>query len=288
MIEHLDVDYVPYHEKHMLHTARYHNSIIEDNDAMWLHGNKLVSVQGTPVLLRLDAEPFSKEEMLLEDVLIHGNSHPWAEGGIKRIHTGAGYTGASFGTAERKEIRRRMGTGRTQFSYQYPEFTAVMEELVKVGWENIKKYGGDFYYQVDSADRARKEWRIGNTPYTSGVINSSVTMPYHRDRGNVEDTGSVMWVARTYTKGGHLHIPELNMVVCCSHGTMLAFYGEIFWHGVTLIRGLSRDQASRYSIVAYAKKAILKAKAPEDEHKDAMLRGTKSFDHIRETAIKHE
>ena len=130
-------------------------------------------------------------------------------------------------------------------------------------------------------------WCIGDTPFTSGSINKDCSMYYHRDRGNVPNTGSVMWLARSYCKGGHLHIPELGLLVDCSHGAMVAFYGETFWHGVTQITGLSRAKSVRLSIVAYSKRAILYAQEGDDEHLEAAKRSTAAFDEVRDTATRH-
>ena len=281
----IELDYKPHSEKEMLRSPKTHESILADG-ADWITGNRIVEVDGIPVLCRRNGS--LSELALLDDLFDIAIDHKFHADGVRRVYTGVSYPAESFGIAERRPIRRRMGVGRTQFSYKHPIFAGVMEELVKSGWKSLKHGARGLYDAIDSAPKSLKAWRIGNTPYTSGVINASVSMPYHRDRNNVEHTGSLMWVTRRHAEGGHLHIPELNAVVDCSHGTMLVFYGEIFWHGVTRITQLSREGSGRYSVVAYAKKSVLQAKSPAEEHYLAAVRGTKSADAIRDTVLKYD
>ena len=283
----LNLPYTDHEEEHLSRIPRYHTALLGVGGVSnWLSGDVIVSTEGFPVLLRMDARP--KDMLHIEALYKYAIQHTFNKSGVRRYNSGATYAAEVFGTSQKSEIRKRMATARTRFSYNHASFADCAEVLVERGWDKVRKHCPDMYDAIDSAPKALDCWRLRGTPYTSGVINASVTMPYHRDRGNVPSTGSVMWVSRKLVTGGHLHIPELNALVDCKHGTLLVFYGEIFWHGVTLIRGLSRSQAGRFSLVAYAKNSILSAQDPETEHKLAALRGTLSADDRRDTVLKYE
>ena len=281
------LDYVPATVEHRFRLAPHHELLVNGpNASEWITGNVVGTALDVPVLLRADGD--KADMVLLEELYGMAIDFPWSPSGLKRLGSGANYRGAAFGNVEARAIRRRMGTAGSAFSYQHPAFSEVMEALVKRAWMHVEDKCPDLYLAIDSAPKALPEWRIRDTPFTSGVINATVCLPYHRDRGNVQNTGSVMWISRRHATGGHLHIPELNVVVDCSHGALLVFYGELFWHGVTQMGGLSRKGAGRFSVVAYSKQGILKAKSPEEEHRIAAERGTAAGDDVRETVLKYE
>lgn len=93
------------------------------------------------------------------------------------------------------------------------------------------------------------DWRIPDTPWTSGVLNESSPLPYHYDRNNLP-TWSAMIVARRNVDGGHLHIPEYDLVVECRDGDIVWFPGWHYVHGVTPLR-LTKPDGYRYTAVYY-------------------------------------
>lgn len=95
----------------------------------------------------------------------------------------------------------------------------------------------------------RSEWIMPGSPWTSGVLNTTSVLPYHYDRNNFE-AWSAMIVARRGMRGGHLHIPQLGVVLDCRDGDVVYFPGWRFVHGVTPMRAIEKD-AYRYSAVYY-------------------------------------
>ena len=283
-MKHLDLDFNPIEDMDLFRIPRKTKGILKDG-AQLVKGDTIGYVHGVPVLVRMDADVGGIA--LLDDIYEMAIEHQWTAGGIRRANTGT-YYGASFGTVEPLVLRRRYAVSRSLWSIENPELSLALEESVWMGWRMLKRNAREYFDQVSTAPKAHPEWRIGKTPFTSGVINATVTLPYHRDRGNVADTGSLMWISRKMVKGGHLHIPELNIVVDCSHGALLAFYGEIFWHGVTLINDTSRARAARFSIVAYAKNKILKAGTPEEEHRKEIELAAKHSELERDTVLKYD
>jgi hypothetical protein len=99
------------------------------------------------------------------------------------------------------------------------------------------------------------DWRLtDHALWTSGVINKESPLPYHRD-GNNFDAWSVMPVVRRGVRGGHLHLPEYDMVVPCRDGYAVAFYGKRLVHGVTPMERTTPD-AYRVSVVYYALRGL--------------------------------
>ena len=278
----IELAYTPHEQELIFQTPRRHDHFLEEG-ATWITGDVEARIGDIPVLFRADAKP--KDLVLLEDLYQHSLRYKFRDR-IKRL-AGPTYYGEIFCTTEMRPIRKRNAASSSMLDIYYPDMSRTLWELVGRGWARLRKMCPGLYDAIDSAPQARKEWRIGDTPFTSGVLNASASLPYHRDRGNVPHTGSVMWVSRKLVRGGHLHIPELNAVVDCGHGTLLIFYGEIFWHGVTLMQGLSRHGAERYSVVAYAKNMLLQAESPQEEHYKAALRGTRLADERRDTVLKH-
>lgn len=112
-----------------------------------------------------------------------------------------------------------------------------------------------FEHDSETMEAVLPEWRMSDDAlWTSGVINQSSALPYHRDGANF-DTWSAMPVVRRGMDGGHLQIPEYDLTVNTRDGWALWFNGYALLHGVTPMRPRSED-GYRYSIVFYAKRGM--------------------------------
>jgi hypothetical protein len=104
-------------------------------------------------------------------------------------------------------------------------------------------------------EQVAEEWKMEpGSLWTSGVINKSATLPYHRDGMNFH-TWSAMPSLRYGTGGGHLHLPEYDITYPVRDGEVTWFCGKDLIHGVTPMYTRARftqEQAYRYSIVYYA------------------------------------
>jgi len=100
----------------------------------------------------------------------------------------------------------------------------------------------------------KDEWRLGETNWTSGVVNRSSSLPYHRDGFNFA-VWTAMPVLRRHMRGGYLHIPEYNAVVASRDGWAVFFPGYELVHGVTPMTP-TREGGYRYSVVYYALKGM--------------------------------
>jgi|GEM_PF-3211043 len=115
------------------------------------------------------------------------------------------------------------------------------------------------------------EYRMGNTIFTSGVINRNSAFRYHQDGFNLKDTYTLMVVFRKNASGGHLVFPEYGIGFKLDNQAIIMFYGKGILHGVTPIQKLT-DDAYRISVVYYASENLGKCKTFEEELAEAQSR----------------
>lgn len=99
--------------------------------------------------------------------------------------------------------------------------------------------------------------------WTSGVVNRTSPLPYHRDRNNLK-AWSAMVVLRRGVKGGHLHVPEYDLTIECRDGDVVYFGGYELIHGVTpMVR--AKSDGYRFSAVYYPVAKMANCLAPAEE-----------------------
>jgi hypothetical protein len=108
------------------------------------------------------------------------------------------------------------------------------------------------------------EWKIENTPFTSGIINKNNPLKYHFDSGNFTDVYSCMLGFKHNIRGGYLAIPEYGIGLEIKNNSLLVFDGQRILHGVTPIYSGSSD-AFRYTIVYYSLKQMWNCMSVTDE-----------------------
>jgi hypothetical protein len=130
-----------------------------------------------------------------------------------------------------------------------------------------------------------RDWKLGDDSlWTSGVINRSSRLPYHRDSFNFP-TWSAMPVLRRGMSGGFLSVPEYDLVLPCRDGYAVFFPGHELIHGVTPMQATAPD-GYRYSIVYYALRGMKDCftAALETEYAKKM-RTTREQDIVRREAL---
>jgi hypothetical protein len=182
--------------------------------------------------------------------------------GIKQWGS-AGRTGGwdsaarTFGLAPRKPFHGRESCRPTVLASEQPAEHAKLVALA----EPLKAMLQAALPQVWTEDNAvmtaevTPEWRmLPDSNWTSGVVNRTAELPYHRDAFNF-DVWSAMPVVRRGVRGGHLSVPEYGATVACRDGWAVFFPGYKYVHGVTPIKQVDKD-GYRYSIVFYALKGM--------------------------------
>lgn len=170
--------------------------------------------------------------------------------------SGMGFDNQSrtFGMAPRKAMQQRESCRPTSLASEQPEEHAVVVAFADKFARMFKEFAPDLFANdtnVINDSGIDKEWRMTDDAlWTSGVINKSSQLPFHRDGFNYE-TWSAMPVIRKGMNGGYLQFVEYDAVIACADGWVLFFPGYKYVHGVTPMEA-RRPDAYRYSIVYYA------------------------------------
>lgn len=172
---------------------------------------------------------------------------------------------ASFGYLPRNTIYRDFCTA-TAMANQQPEEHAALTAYAEVLCRLYEQYFPEEYawHLADSKEKMLPEYRIGNTPFTSGIANLNNELKYHFDSGNTPGALSNMIVLKHGMAGGHLAVPAYDCVLETADNTLVIFNGQNILHGVTPIKRLTKD-AYRISLVYYTMQQILQCLPPEQE-----------------------
>lgn len=175
-------------------------------------------------------------------------------GTIVRQSTGMRNKSRTFGMAPRKVYQRREGCRPTTLAVEKPDEHAVLVAFSQKFAKMFKEFAPEiFEHDTKALSDAglSDEWKMtDDSLWTSGVINKSSTLPFHRDGFNFA-TWSAMPVIRREMKGGYLTFPEYGFTCSCRDGWVTFFPGYKYVHGVTPMTPKTKD-AYRYSIVYYA------------------------------------
>lgn len=199
-----------------------------------------------------------------------GNSAvPW-QGGIEGSQEArlAGFQPQfiAWGFSPPVPLRRRYGCAPCALARTRPDIAQALERACAKAWRVMQ-------VMVPEEANAHQElvtgtilpdWLIGGTPFTSGVVNHTAALPYHRDSGNLRNAWSMMLTMRQQVDGGLLHLPGVNLWLACNDGEVLFFPGQSELHGVTPVRRMGRA-AYRFTAVAYVKSQMQKCIGHEEE-----------------------
>jgi len=158
----------------------------------------------------------------------------------------------TFGYATKRVVLGREGCALTAIARDQPDVERVLEQYADVLSEILTAVDPTIVTRaVDITAAVLPDWKLGKTKvWTSGVVNHTAQLPYHRDGLNFP-VWSGMPVVRRGTRGGHLHLPEYDVVVPCADSTVTLFEGFRYVHGVTPIR-MVQANGYRISAVYYA------------------------------------
>lgn len=220
-----------------------------------------------PVTIR-DAD--TGKIILVYDYLDHEETRPIAA--LKRIKfqtadrsSGLMSTSRTIGYQPRVAHRRDFCSAAGLASESPVEHGALCS-LARPLSKMYAKYFPDVFAEHASLtqNKVREEFRILDTPFTSGIVNKDNQLKYHFDSGNYKDVKSAMIVYKKNIVGGHLAIPEYDIGLELRNKSVLIFDGQGILHGVTPIVHTAPD-AYRYSIVFYSLQAMWKCLTPHEE-----------------------
>jgi hypothetical protein len=161
-------------------------------------------------------------------------------------------SGRTFGWSPKRVVARRENCRAASSAVDHPAEHAVLTEAA--GWmtgefEKLLPARAENDHAVLRA--VMGDWLLDeNALWTSGVINKSAQLPYHRDGSNFH-TWSAMPSLRWGMDGGYLHVPEYGIVFRVDDGDVTWFCGRDLVHGVTPMTTRKKG-GYRYTVVYYA------------------------------------
>jgi hypothetical protein len=174
-------------------------------------------------------------------------------------------TSRIFGFAPRNELRRQPCRS-TGFASDQPNEHAI----VAAGSRVVEKYYVESfpelaqYHKELTLQNVKPQYHLENTMFTSGIVNHNNPLRYHFDSGNFKNVCSAMLAFKHKVSGGHLCVPELDMMFEIADRSLLLFDGQGLVHGVTPIKKLAPD-AHRFTVVYYSLQQMWNCEAIGDE-----------------------
>lgn len=161
-------------------------------------------------------------------------------------------TSRIFGFNPRNTLRKDFCSA-TSLAREQPEKHAVIAAYAAKVGEYYERLNPDLYsqHQQTTQEHVIGDYRIKESPFTSGIINKNNPLKYHFDTGNFADVWSGMLVFKRDIEGGYLSVPQYDIGFELKHNSLLMFDGQGLLHGVTPIKRMSKA-AFRYSIVYYS------------------------------------
>lgn len=171
-----------------------------------------------------------------------------------------------FGTLQPSKLRQRFGCKSAALNRDQPYLVSQLYKLAVESFEKLKEHephrANDHNELVKT--KIHKDWLMSNTPFSSGIINYSAALPYHRDSGNIKGSWSAMVCSRKNMTGGNLHLPEYDITLGVPNNSLIWFNGQTIWHGVTPMKATHKN-AYRFTIVYYAKNGVCECSNLIDE-----------------------
>jgi Oxygenase domain of the 2OGFeDO superfamily len=138
----------------------------------------------------------------------------------------------------------RQATLRNSTHHEELEKTSeLFRQLIHI----YKQYIPDKYAAQRAAAKESPD-RIPHTPFTAVYLNKNLRSAYHRDKGNLPDTMSVITVVGDDYRGGELCFPRYRIAFALRPGDVLFFPGQELLHGNLPIKG------TRLSVICYCER----------------------------------
>lgn len=187
----------------------------------------------------------------------------------------------TFGYAPKRVPMRRESCSLTALGRDQPDVEGVLENFADQFSGMLAEIDPEIVPRdTMTLSPILPDWRMGKAKlWTSGVVNDTAALPYHRDGFNFS-TWSAMPVVRRGVRGGFLHLPEFGVAFACADSTVSLFPGKRWVHGVTPLTRVRPDDGYRISIVYYALSGMKDCRTAAEETRRAQIARTE-----RETAM---
>ena len=174
-------------------------------------------------------------------------------------------TSRIFGYAPRNTIRNHPCRASTLVS-EAPSQHQYLVDAAKIAARTYEAFNPELaaHHRSLTAERVLPNYKLGDTMYTSGIVNNNNPLLYHFDSGNFKNVWSAMFGFKDGIEGGHLSVPELGLGFHIGDRSLTLFDGQGLLHGVTPIRK-TREDAVRYTVVYYSLQQMWNCEQPTDE-----------------------
>lgn len=259
------------------------------SEATKLTGDVIVETpDGNPVAAMLTLTGDTSSAIATLGRVLRRTKVPWTDInsrlGSARL-SGIKYPNVTFGTVAPAPLRRRYGCRYAGLHADRPEVVSLLADIYTDAWAQFRSVlPGPAESTASIAEQAiHDDWRFCDTPWTSGIINHTAALPYHRDSGNLPGTWSAMVMCKRGCTGGELHLPEHGILLDVPDKSLCVFDGQAAWHGVTPFT-LRNAESYRFSTVMYAKQACREC-GPEHAEAARAQREATGHDHERDTVL---
>ena len=184
---------------------------------------------------------------------------------VKDIRTsGLVTTSRIFGFAPRNELRRH-ACRAVSLAHEMPTVHSIIAEGSEAVANLYLETMPDMYKQhKEQIGKLKREYLLGDSLFTSGIVNRNNPLRYHFDSGNFDNCCSAMLGFKTNIEGGRLCVPELDVKLEVGHKSLTLFDGQGLLHGVTPIIKKKKN-AMRFTVVYYSLRQMWNCEEPTDE-----------------------
>ena len=159
-----------------------------------------------------------------------------------------------------------------QMAHEYPKQHAIFCEAAKLLAALYEQHNPSVYMEhQEKAKVVLDNYKLYDTPFTSGIVNKDTQLPYHHDTGNFKNVWSNMFTFKDKIIGGNLTCPQLGLTFMLRDHSVLMFDGQNVLHGVTPFVK-THESGYRYTLVYYSLQQMWKCLPPEEEIKRADIR----------------
>ena len=181
-------------------------------------------------------------------------------------------TSKTFGYQPRKIVQGKEACHTAAMTHEFPAAsTAVCSLASRVAAYYQMFNPAAFARHQETVAQVLPMWRLGESPFTSGIVNKDNQLPYHYDAGNFKGVWSNMICLKDGIEGGNLSCPELDATFVLKNNSIIMFDGQGLLHGVTPFKK-KRPRSYRYTVVYYSLAAMWMCKPPEEEIVEAAKR----------------
>lgn len=257
------VDLSKYEEPHPARPGKMRLRMAREDDVTTLvRGSTLIydedQQEVTVAYLQLD-EPADEIVRMLRRIDYVQDARPSGMASKAKI---VGYRGPS-------QLRGRQFCSAATLEQEDPEAHHVIMSYASKVARYYEQFHPSLYAEHQKqAERVLPEWKIEDSPFTSGIVNRDNQLAYHHDAGNFKDVWSNMLGFKHGVVGGYLNVPEYDLALEIADNSLTMFDGQGLLHGVTPFRRIKRD-AYRFTVVYYALKALWQCKDPTDNVREA-------------------